>query len=365
MKQFGSLLAGVCLLALTTCGANPTQVSIQANAEVSSLFVDRAFDYAAAAQYSAARGQDALLIMQAGEIVLEEYQNGYGVDVPHRLNSGSKSFSCTIAVAAQDQGLFELQQPASTILTAWQNTPKQSITIEQLLNFTSGLPGTFVSPRTTEDVYTQALTTPLKNPPGQAYTYGALHLGAFAALIQTVTGQDPVAYLQEQVLNPIGVEIADWDRDPLGQPLMASGAYMTARHWAQFGQLLLQNGHWDRDGDGQMDEPPILNPSRLEDCHRQGSSAFAGYGLTFWLNQPGVRATYDRRNEFVPREIFENGDQLAPNAPSNLYAAIGASNQILYILPTQQLVVARFGRRSEWNHDEFLQRLLGGANHAD
>ncbi len=358
MKRFALL----CLFALTACGSNPSQISLEpaTDASASTLFFSNTFDYEAAAQYSRTRNQDALLILQRGEIVLEEYQNGYGIDVPHRLNSGTKSFNCVIAVAAQDQGLFQLRQRASTILTEWQNTPKERITIEQLLNYTSGLPATqFVGPEMINDAYGEALTTDLSNLPGTAYTYSRLHSGAFAALVERITGQDPVAYLEERVLDPIGVEVADWDRDDLGKPLMASGTYMTARNWGQFGQLLLQNGYWDQNGNGRLDEPPILDPWRLQECHRRGSFAFTGYGLNFWLNEPGLSRTYDPRSEFVPPEIVENGDQLAPNAPRNLYAAIGANNQILYILPTQQLVIARFGQRSEWNHDEFLQQLLG------
>jgi CubicO group peptidase (beta-lactamase class C family) len=230
------------------------------------------FNYLGAAAYSRLRHQDALLILKDGEVVFEEYQNGYGRDIPHRLNSGTKSFNCLIAVAAQQQGLFRLSQPASRIITEWQNSDKEKITIEHLLNYTSGLPTVPFSIEV-EDTHGEILTPPLIGRPGEYYTYSRLHSGAFSLLVERITGQDPVEYLKTTVLDPIGVKVAGWDRDTFGKPLMASGAYLTARDWGQVGQFFLQGGVWQ----GKR----ILDPLVLRQCHTRGSRAFAGYGLSF------------------------------------------------------------------------------------
>lgn len=349
-----SLSLALVLALITACGSVPPNsladgaVNFLTDSAQNPARSD-SFNYQGAADYSRLRRQDALLILKDGEIVFEEYQNGYGIGIPHRLNSGTKSFNCLIAVAAQQQRLFRLSQVASGVITEWKNSDKERITIEQLLNYTSGLPTAPFSIEV-EDTHGEVLTPALIGRPGQYYTYGRLHSGAFSLLIERITGRDPVDYLKTTVLDPIGVKVGDWDRDTLGKPLMASGAYLTARDWGQVGQFFLQGGVWQ----GKR----ILDPLPLQQCHNRGSRAFKGYGLSFWLNEPGLNTSYDSTKEFVPPNILENGNQFAPSAPRNLYVAVGANNQFLYLLPTQNLVIVRFGQQSEWNSNEFLKILL-------
>ena len=60
--------------------------------------------FKAATDYLREHSGHALLVYVDGKLVCEEYLNGYKANEPHRLASGTKSFSAALAVAAIDEG---------------------------------------------------------------------------------------------------------------------------------------------------------------------------------------------------------------------------------------------------------------------
>lgn len=309
-----------------------------------------------AADYSARQRGSAVLIQQDGRIVFEEYQNGFNGKLPHMLASGSKSFSCAIAVALQDDGKLELDEPVANTISQWRNDPqKVRVTVRQLLNFTSGLPGDVGGGRAVRlyaDFYTQALALPITATPGTRYSYGNAHLAVFGELVRRKTGMDPAAFLQQRVLEPIGAR-AVWVRDQKGNPNLAGSAYMTARDWVKYGQLVLDGGIWQ----GKV----ILSRAGLSECSARGSQVLSIYGLTWWLNLP-VAGTLDPDDDVPVRALGDGSgsiERLAPSVPPEMFMAAGALNQRLYILPWNRMVIVRFGEGGPWNDDEFLARVLG------
>jgi CubicO group peptidase (beta-lactamase class C family) len=309
-----------------------------------------------AADYSRQQRGSAVLIQQDGRIVFEAYQNGFDGRTPHMLASGSKSFSCAIAVALQDEGKLSLDEPVANTITEWLANPQKSlVTVRHLLQFTSGLPGDMNGGRAVRlyaDFYAQAVALPLMALPGERYTYGNTHLAVFGELVWRKTGLDPAAYLQQKILEPIGAR-ADWVRDQKGNPNLAASASMTARDWVRYGQLVLDEGIWQ----GKT----VLSRSRLAECSARGSEALSIYGLTWWLNVP-VAGTFDPDDD-VPVRVLGDGsgrfERLAPSAPPEMFMAAGAFNQRLYILPSSRTVIVRFGQGGPWSDDEFLGRVLG------
>jgi CubicO group peptidase (beta-lactamase class C family) len=69
----------------------------------------------------------------------------------------------------------------------------------------------------------------------------------------------------------------------------------------------------------------------LEDCFR-GSAANPRYGLGWWLGGSG-----------------RFGD---------VFYASGAGGQALYVIPTIDAVIVRFGKSASYKHEPFLKRLL-------
>ncbi len=317
----------------------------------------QALNFQAAAEYSRTHRGQAVLVMQAGREVFAQAQNGFNLESQHILASGSKSFSCGIAVAAQDDGLLTLDEPVSQTLPEWRSDPRKAkVTIRQLLSFTSGLADNAADASETsnaENLNLTAVALPLTSEPGTRYTYNNAHLAVFNEIVRRKTGKPTDAYLNERILNPIGVTDIVWSRDRAGNAQLAGGAKLSARAWARYGQLILQSGLWN----GKR----LLSSDGLSQCLR-GSSALAIYGLTWWLNAD-VAGTLDA-TDVIPVRGFglpnlQGFARFAKSAPGDLFMAAGAYNQRLYIVPSLQLVVLRFGFGGEWLDEDFLRLLLG------
>ena len=93
-----------------------------------------------AGKYSKQHQGEALLVMQGGKVLFEDYAQGWNAQRPHLLASGTKSFTGVAAMIAVQQGLITLDEKASDTLTEWKSDPRKSqITVRQLLNLSSGL----------------------------------------------------------------------------------------------------------------------------------------------------------------------------------------------------------------------------------
>ncbi len=318
-------------------------------------------DIAAAAKYSAEKDGAALVVLRHGKLLYQSGQNGRDLLQARHLFSGTKSFSCALAVALQSDGLLDLDKPAADVLTEWQADPRKSrITPRQLLNFTSGLQddqpaltrdGLQRRPKV-PDKYAHAAALPASHEPGTHYAYGSQHLMAFGAWVVRKTGREPLDLLQERVLGPIGMKVAGWHTDPAGHAALPYGAWTTALQWAKFGELVRQRGQWQ----GKQ----VLDPAKLDAC-MQGSAAMPVYGLSWWLNQP-LSAELRQAAELPPRVLAAVGPAFSDKAPADLVIAAGFDDQRLYISRSLGLVVARLGAGSRrWSDGEFLGALLGPA----
>jgi CubicO group peptidase (beta-lactamase class C family) len=352
-----ALLAGIVALAIAMAreaGERPAR-TVDAAAE----------GYARAAEYSQRTGGLALVVLEDGRRVFEQYAPSHGPDKAHRLASGTKSFWGVLAAAAHQDGVLRLDERVSETLTEWRSDPrKREVTIRQLLNFTSGL-----DPQRKElrgarirDKLEYAVDIPLKAAPGAEFTYGPSHLAVFGEVLARKLAQkgmkaDPLHYLQRRILDPIGVEVARWNRDASGHPIMAAGAFLTAREWADFGQLIVNGGEWH--------DRSIVREDLLMQLF-QGSRANPFYGLTFWLNG-GPTAVEGADLSRGAKRWLSRTDQgfIWRDGPKDLVMAAGSGSQRMYIIPSLKLVVVRQAEKSKKFSDvDLLEALLGSAPHA-
>lgn len=298
-----------------------------------------------AADYSAAHAGHVLLILHSGQVVYEAGQNGHLADEVHRLNNASESFWGVLGVAADSDGLLDLDEPVTFSLPEFKNDPlKREIRIRDLLDYNSGLaPGVAVLQiDRTPNLNKRALALGPVSPPGVDFQYGPSHLFVFAEILRRKLepqGMDPLAYLKDRLLDPIGLQVAAWDRDQAGNPDVAFGASLTAREWAKLGTLLIDDGLW------QGETIVAADDLREAFTNRNSTPEFA---FTMWRNtEDEGRARRIRLRVFYPGSI-----------PSLLVAA-GVGNQRLYVIPSQDLVVVRFGAADRgWQDRNFLQALL-------
>ncbi|MBW4643799.1 MAG: beta-lactamase family protein [Goleter apudmare HA4340-LM2] len=308
--------------------------------------------YRRAAEYSEAHNGAAMVVVQSGQVVFESYPRGVNPEQGRFLASGTKSFSCAIAVLGVQDGLLRLDEPVAQTISEWKQHPQKSqITIRQLLNLTSGITG-----GESGDIpsYTEAIKQPLTAQPGQRYQYGPIPFQIFGEVMRRKLkargmAESPLTYLDARILQPIGLKYDRWTHQN-GQPNLPSGAVISAREWAKYGVLLLNRGKWQ----GRQ----LLNSQQLNQCF-QGTTTNPAYGITFWLNKNG-----DMPSGCPTKPIGA--------ASESMVMAIGAGNQVLFVLPKQNLVVVRQGRLNQqspcdnetggFKRERFLNLVLTGAN---
>jgi CubicO group peptidase (beta-lactamase class C family) len=302
--------------------------------------------FRAAAAYSREHAGDAVLVVRGDRTVFEEYQNGYTADVPHHMVSGTKSFACTIAAAAVEDSLLKLDEPlAGTLPELAEDRLGRGITARHLLSLTRGLPPVNRGPSGVEPAnhYVNSLYLRSDAAPGTTFAYGPTSFDMFMEAMRRKLlprREDPVAYLQRRVLDPIGVRGVTFARDGAGNAMFDAGARITAREWSRFGRMVRDHGRFE----GRQ----VLDSAALGECFK-GSAVAPWYGLAFWLNAPvrGGRALYDAG---LP----------------DMAEAIGAMHQHLFIISSLDLVVVRFGRPDDtFRSRVFLARLLGDPDPAD
>ncbi len=307
--------------------------------------------YKAAADYSTQHKGLAVVIYKSNQIVFERYDNGGSASKVVGLASGTKSFNCATAVAAQVDGLLTLDEKAADTLTEWHADPRKSqITIRQLLAFSSGIKGDEAEWKAavTSDVYQESIQAPAVYAPGAVYRYDPTQTSAFNELMTrklkaAKINEDPLAYLTRRLFTPIGLQIGGWRRDIHDNPLMAGGASLTAREWLKYGQFMLAGGLWN----GKQ----ILPADKLAECV-QPSTTYAGYGLNWWLNAPVPKGQITP--EFA---IPMDGKDIYPGGPKDLYMAAGTGKERLYVIPSQKMVIVRFAEMGDrgWDDEQFLK----------
>lgn len=270
----------------------------------------------AALAYSAKHTPRVVLIARGGETIVSEYADGITAQTPHPLYSGTKSFWGAVALRAQTDGLLELDEPVAETIAQWGDDAwKRRVTLRMLLSLTAGFG--FGGLGAAVPIYERALAMPLKDDPGTRFTYGGIPFQVFGAVLARKlepAKSTPHDYLRERITNPAGVAMASWRTLADGTHPLPTGASLSAESWLAFGRFVLR-------------ERQRLAPAFI------GSSANARYGLGWWLG--------------------------ARYAPADLVYASGSAGQALYLVPSLDLIVVRFGRSASYKHEAFLKRLFG------
>ena len=123
--------------------------------------------------------------------------------------------------------------------------------------------------------------------------------------------------------------------DASGTFVGSSYMYATARDWARFGLLYLN--------DGVFNNERILPEGWVAESTRPASNDIKGYGFQIWLNT-GSDTSIKRY----------------PDAPADMFYADGFESQLIFIIPSKNLVVVRLGLTQHNNFDgnKFLLDVL-------
>jgi CubicO group peptidase (beta-lactamase class C family) len=297
--------------------------------------------FAAAARYSADRHGASFLVARHGVVLAEDYPGG-NPDARWPIGEATRAFAPLLAASLIEDRRMSLDEPVALTLGDWGAHPvKNSISIRALLNGTSGLR---YGRRDRQDLATALALEPVDNP-GARFIDDAAPYVVFAELarrklMDTRGETDPARYLTSRTLLPIGCVPIGWMRSPDG-PRFDEGASVSARGWAQAGELIRREGVWRAQ--------QLADDNALREAVR-GSFAESRAGFGLWL------AAVGRSRE--PLSVDSDLWRAASPAPTDLAMAAGAGGQRLYFSPSHGVVVVRqsqsLGAGADWSDAEFL-----------
>lgn len=260
------------------------------------------------------------MILVNGRMVMEEYFNGHTSTTDWPWNSAGKTLVATSTGIAQQEGLLNINQKVSQYLGAgWTSEPiekEKLITIRHLLTMTSGL-------NDESNLVTKTNLT-YQADAGTRWSYH----NVFQKLMDVVAAganQDFESYFNSRIKNKIGME-GYWNNG-----LIFKIYHSNTRSMARFGLLVLNNGKWKNE--------QIINEIFLKESTGTSQNINPSYGYLWWLN--------GKSSYMVPGGQTVYQGPLIPNAPSDLFAAMGAEDQRIYIIPGKKMVVVRMGEASD------------------
>jgi CubicO group peptidase (beta-lactamase class C family) len=271
-------------------------------------------------------------VIKDGYLVDERYWHETDGETNQEIFSASKSTTSTLVGIAEEQGYLDIEQPASDFITEWQGTPSEDVTIKNLLSNDSGryydvetdyMRMAAGSPDRTEF----AISLDQQHPPGEHWEYNNSAIQTLEAVIERSTGQDMEEFAQANLLEPIGMS-SSISRDQAGNPAAFMGVQAGCLDMARFGYLFLQEGNWD----GEQVVPAEWVAEATGAPSQDLNSA---YGYLWWRNADG--------GWILPAVGGLSDGVFWEGAPLDAYAALGLGNQIILVLPSENMVVARAG----------------------
>ncbi|TCN68939.1 serine hydrolase domain-containing protein [Acetobacteroides hydrogenigenes] len=260
------------------------------------------------------------IILVNGRIVMEEYFNGQTATGTWEWNSAGKTLVASITGIAQQEGLLNISSKVSDYLgTEWTSMPlskENLITVRHLLTMTSG------NDDTKQYVVKQNLT--YVADAGTRWAYSNI-FQKLTNVVANASNKSFETYFNEKIKNRIGMD-GFWNFGTI-----FTIYHSTARSMARFGLLALNNGKWGNE--------QIINESYFKESIAPSQSINSSYGYLWWLN--------GKSSFMIPGEQTVYQGYLVPNAPADMYAAMGANDQRIYVIPSKKMVVVRMGDASD------------------
>lgn len=259
------------------------------------------------------------IILHNGKIVMEEYFNGHTSIDTWQWNSAGKTLTASTIGIAQQENLLNINTRVSQYLgIGWTSEPlnkENLITSRHLLTMTSGI-----------NDESDLVIIPNLTYLADAGTRWSYH-NVFQKLMDVVavsSGQTFENYFNAKLKNKIGMD-GFWNNGVIYKIYHSS-----TRSMARFGLLAMNKGKWNNE--------QIINQTYFNESISTSQNINPSYGYLWWLN--------GKSNFMLPGSQTSFTGSIVPNAPAEMYAAMGAADQRIYVVPSKKLVIVRMGEAS-------------------
>ncbi len=300
---------------------------------------------------------DALIVQKNGRVIFEAYSKNSNRQRPHLLWSATKSITNMLVGIAVQEKKIELGESVCVKLVELKGSEYCRITVSDLLNWGSGLKWNEVyensitesspismlygSGRNEMSKFISADPHNLDVAPGTRWMYSSGDTNLLTKILQRSYNKREYDRLPwSKWASKLGIHSLTLEQDTSGSYVGSSYAYMTARDALKWGRELLN--------------PKKLNlPKWWMPFSLQVSDAFLKDRVL--LDAQDLPAKQWWINKSVPglaRKAFKY-------APEDLFAAHGHWGQLIAVIPSEKIIVVRFGndrKSGVLNYDELLRR---------
>lgn len=273
-----------------------------------------------------AKNTKSFMILVNGRIVLEEYFNGHNAAAEWEWNSAGKTLVATTTGLAQQDGLLNINNKVSDYIgTGWTSMSQDKenlITVKHLLSMSSGIDDTKQLVIKSNLIYVADA--------GTRWAYGNV-FQKLTDVVADASSQNFENYFNAKLKNKIGMD-GRWNFGTI-----FTIYHSTTRSMARFGLLALNKGKWNTE--------QVVNEAFFTESTSTSQAINPSYGYLWWLN--------GKSKFMLPNDQTVYQGTLIPNAPADMYAAMGAKDQRIYVIPGRKMVVIRMGEASDAANPDF------------
>jgi CubicO group peptidase (beta-lactamase class C family) len=289
----------------------------------------------------------AVVVLYDGKLVGERYAEGFNYNSRHMGWSMTKSIGNALIGILVKDGRIRVDDPAP--IQEWQTDERRAITINHLLQASSGLQWNeryFLPTSEFHEMFIRrddkagfAASLDLEYSPGTFFEYSSGSSNVLSRIVRQELGDDEYYQLPyTRLFQKIGMYTALLEPDASGTFVTSSYCFASARDWARFGLLYLN--------DGMFNNERILPEGWVKYSTAPAPAApNRKYGAQVWLNLGSTENASDR---FVP------------GVPSDAYLFEGFEKNSVTIIPSQKLVVVRLGvtHNKSFQLSELVTRVM-------
>ena len=318
---------------------------------------------AAARTYAEQNRSESLLVWHRGALQSADYWMGMDQDAVVNSRSMHKMLGGLLIARAIAEGhIASLDDPVTDYIATWQGTEKDAISIRNILHMSSGLrwfgirdraPFGLSSRRYLDPYWDRVLLNEIgmSFEPGAEYDYSDITADVMPHIIQGATGQRYTTYLSEALLQPIGAAGGFiWVNREGGMPHGGCCIMLPPETWLRLGLLVLNGGLWD----GEQ----LLPETWMEDMLTP-SPTNPHFGLMIWLGQPYLeRRLYHRPDSPINQVPKPGVYHSEPYLADDLFLFDGSEGRLVYVVPSEDLVIVRTGFRPERGQPEWDNAMI-------
>jgi CubicO group peptidase (beta-lactamase class C family) len=272
----------------------------------------------------------AIVVLHDGKLITERYAPGFYRNSRFMGWSMTKSITNSLIGILVKDGKLKTELPAP--VSDWQDDKRKAITLNNLLQASSGLDWSesyFVPTSTfhkmfihSDDKAAFARSMGLNDTPGEHFRYSSGTTLILSGIVRETVGDELYyKFPYEKLFYKIGMNQAIMEPDAAGTFVGSSYCYASARDWARFGLLYLNDGVWN--GERILPEGWVKYTLTPAPAAEMGE-----YGAQWWLNAGAPNNPENRKY---------------PKIPADAYWADGFEEQYVMVIPSEKLVVVRLG----------------------